>query len=258
MRRIQRLAAAGVLATLTAAAGACGGEDAAASGDSGGARAAGGRVAEQTAEAGPSTTGEDGTDTAVTSRGVTTIDQIYGPACGRLPGEGEGSAWDMIDDPAGTAISNNPLLTTLTKALKRVGLFATLNNPEAEFTVFAPTDSAFEKLPPGTLEELNDAQLANILTYHIVPVRHDAKGLAADGEVDTLLGATLTITGKKGSLVIDRQQQARVLCGNIPTANATVFLIDTVLLPGTGLLPKAGSGDASASATASASADPQG
>ena len=73
--------------------------------------------------------------------------------------------------------------------------------------------------------------LTDILTYHVVPQRYDTAGLARAGTVTTVQGAPLTISGEPGSLVIDEQQPARVLCSNIPTANATVFVIDTVLMP---------------------------
>lgn len=234
MRKIQRWTAVGALAGLTAVVGACGSADVTSTADLGGTNGPGApQTSEPTTDASADVT-TDASAVAAEAGGVTTIEQIYGPACDRLPDTGEGSARGMIDDSVATAASNNPLLTTLTKALKRVDLVDTLNNPEAEFTVFAPTNGAFEKLPPGTLDELSDAELTNILTYHVVPTRYDAESLAVAGEVTTLLGDTLQIMGQKGSLTIDETEQAQVLCGNIPTANATVFVIDTVLMPDTG------------------------
>ncbi|MGQ0717837.1 MAG: fasciclin domain-containing protein [Pseudonocardiales bacterium] len=171
---------------------------------------------------------------AAAGTGVTQVTDIYGPGCDQVPLQGEGSALGMVDDPVGTAASNNPLLKTLVQAVGASDLLDTLNDGNASFTVFAPADLAFESLPPGTLEQLRanpSGQLRDILTYHVVPQRYDANGLAAAGQVTTVQGEQLTITGEPGSLLIDEQQRAKVLCGNIPTANATVFVIDRVLMP---------------------------
>lgn len=166
--------------------------------------------------------------------GVTTVEDIYGPACDQVPTSGEGSAEGMIDDPVGTAASNNPLLSTLTQAVTAADLVDTLNSTDAGYTVFAPANSAFEALPAGTMDTVMadpKGQLTDILTYHVIPQRYDAEGLAAASEVETVQGEMLTISGEKGSLKIDEQEQAAVLCGNIPTANATVFVVDKVLMP---------------------------
>ncbi|WP_225920591.1 fasciclin domain-containing protein [Pseudonocardia oceani] len=166
--------------------------------------------------------------------GVTQTSDIYGPGCTEVPTEGEGSAQGMVDDPVGTAAGNNPLLSTLATAVAAANLGDTLNDTSASYTVFAPANSAFESLPPGTLDSLladPSGQLTDILTYHVVPQRYDAQGLADAGTVATVQGESLTITGEPMSLTIDEQEQATVLCGNIPTANATVFVIDTVLMP---------------------------
>lgn len=165
--------------------------------------------------------------------GVTSVGDIYGPGCDQVPLQGEGSALGMVDDTVGTAASNNPLLSSLVQAVGAADLVDTLNDPNASFTVFAPANTAFESVPAGTLSELmaNPSQLRDVLTYHVIPQRYDAAGLAAAGQVTTAQGKQLTITGEPGSLVIDEQERAKVLCGNIPTANATVFVIDRVLLP---------------------------
>ena len=65
----------------------------------------------------------------------------------------------------------------------------------------------------------------------MVPQRYDAQGLADAGTVTTVQGGELTVSGEPGSLVIDEQEQASVVCGNIATANGTVFVIDKVLMP---------------------------
>jgi uncharacterized surface protein with fasciclin (FAS1) repeats len=159
---------------------------------------------------------------------------VYGPGCDQVPASGEGSAAGMADDPIGTAAANNPLVSRLVEAAQAAGLVDTLNDPNASYTVFAPANTAFDALPPGTLDQLladPQGQLTTILTYHVVPQRYDAQGLADAGTVTTVQGTDLTITGEPGSLVIDEQEQASVLCGNISTANGTVFVIDKVLMP---------------------------
>lgn len=162
------------------------------------------------------------------------VSGVYGPGCDQVPAQGEGSIPGMVDDPVLTAAANNPLLRDLATAVYAAGLGDTLNDPEASYTVFAPADAAFDALTPSALQQLfTDPQgaLTGVLTYHVVPGRYDAEGLARAGSVPTVHGAPLTISGQPGSLVIDEQQRATVLCGNIQTANATVFVIDRVLMP---------------------------
>jgi uncharacterized surface protein with fasciclin (FAS1) repeats len=165
--------------------------------------------------------------------GSTAVADVYGPACDQVPAQGEGSTQGMLDDPVGTAAANNSLLSRLVTALQKAGLTDTLNAADASYTVFAPANTAFDNLSPEMLQQLltDRAGLTDILTYHVVPQRYDAEGLAQAGTVMTVQGSPLVISGEPGSLVIDEQQQARVLCGNIPTANATVFVIDQILLP---------------------------
>lgn len=186
-------------------------------------------VGDPGASVAPTTPGSD-----AAGSGVTQTSDIYGPACSQVPTEGEGSAEGMVDDPVGTAAGNNPLLSTLAAAATEAGLVDTLNDQSAAYTVFAPANSAFEALPPGTMDSLlaePSGKLTEILTYHVVPQRYDAQGLAGAGTVTTVQGEQLTISGEPMSLAIDEQEQAAVLCGNIPTANATVFVIDSVLMP---------------------------
>ncbi|MCA1704867.1 MAG: fasciclin domain-containing protein [Actinobacteria bacterium] len=144
----------------------------------------------------------------------------------------------MVDDPVATAASNNPLLTTLVKAVTAANLGDTLNSAEA-ITVFAPADPAFADLEaknPGTIQKLTtdpnvasaDSQLGTILKYHVVPQRYDAAGLVQAGRVDTLQGGQVTIAGTEAAPTVNG---AQVLCGNIPTENATVFVIGQVLSP---------------------------
>jgi uncharacterized surface protein with fasciclin (FAS1) repeats len=146
--------------------------------------------------------------------------------------EGAGSVEGMAMDPVATAASNNPLLKTLVAAVSGqlnpdVNLVDTLNGDE--FTVFAPVDDAFAKIDPATIEALktDSATLSSILTYHVI-----AGQLAPDalvGMQTTVEGEELEVTGTGDEIMINGA--SAVICGNVKTANATVYLIDTVLMP---------------------------
>ncbi len=154
----------------------------------------------------------------------------YGPLCAAVPADGEGSVSGMADDPVGTAASNNPLLTTLVAAVTAAGLGDTLNGG-GPFTVFAPVNSAFDKIDPATLESVlaDTDTLTSILTYHVLAEQLSAADLVAGGTFATVNGAELTVAQVGETLVINGGAAA-VQCADVPTANATVFLIDTVLM----------------------------
>ncbi|MEU0163032.1 fasciclin domain-containing protein [Streptomyces sp. NPDC006261] len=158
-----------------------------------------------------------------------TTDKPFGPACATVPQDGAGSFDGMAKDPVATAASNNPALSTLVAAVQKAGLVDTLNNAE-NITVFAPTDDAFAKIPKADLDAvLNDkAMLTKILTYHVVGEKLTPRQLES-GTFDTLQKSTLTTAGSGESYKVD--DSANVVCGNVPTANATVYIIDTVLMP---------------------------
>lgn len=155
--------------------------------------------------------------------------QTYGPGCELVPTDGAGSFGGMATEPVATAASANPLLGTLVDAVTAAGLGDTLNSQEA-ITVFAPTDDAFAEIPKKDLNALlgKPEQLGGILTHHVVEGRVAPEDLS--GEFDTLAGDTLTINGEGEAATIGAEEAA-VLCGNIPTANATVYVIDSVLMP---------------------------
>ncbi|MFY4722754.1 fasciclin domain-containing protein [Streptomyces sp. LaBMicrA B280] len=161
--------------------------------------------------------------------GMSSMDQPFGPACSTVPKNGAGSFDGMAKDPVATAASNNPALSTLVTAVKKAGLVDTLNNAR-NITVFAPTDDAFAKIPKATLDKvLNDkAQLTKILTYHVVGQKLTPKDLE-NGAFDTLEKSKVTTTGSGESYTVDGA--AKVVCGNVRTANANVYIIDTVLMP---------------------------
>lgn len=155
----------------------------------------------------------------------------FGPGCKLIPADGKGSFNGMATDPVATAASNNPLLKTLVAAVGQAGLGDTLNSAEA-ITVFAPTDDAFAKIPKADLDKVlaDKATLTKILTHHVVAGKLSPGQLA--GEHKTLAGDTIDVTGSGKSFKVDNAGgMANVLCGNIPTANATVYVIDSVLMP---------------------------
>lgn len=135
----------------------------------------------------------------------------------------------MAQDPVATAASNNPALSTLVAAVKKAGLVDTLNNAQ-NITVFAPTNDAFAKIPKATLDKvLNDkAQLTKILTYHVVGQKLTPKDLE-NGSFDTLEKSKVMTSGSGESYTVD--DSANVVCGNVKTANANVYIIDSVLMP---------------------------
>ncbi|MFG2926270.1 fasciclin domain-containing protein [Streptomyces sp. NPDC048305] len=153
----------------------------------------------------------------------------FGPACSSLPASGEGSASGMADDPVATAASNNPELSTLVSAVQKAGLADTLNNAE-NVTVFAPTNDAFEKIPKADLDKiLNDeAQLKSLLNYHVVGEKVTVDQLP-DGTFKTLQGGEITTSGSGQNFTVN--DSAKIVCGDLETENATVQLVDTVLMP---------------------------
>ncbi|MFD3418194.1 fasciclin domain-containing protein [Streptomyces decoyicus] len=153
----------------------------------------------------------------------------FGPACSTVPKDGKGSFDGMAKAPVATAASNNPALSTLVTAVKKAGLVDTLNSAQ-NITVFAPTNDAFGKIPKAQLDKVlaDKKTLTKILTGHVVGAKISPDKLA-DGSFDTLAKSKLTTSGSRESYMVD--DSAKVVCGNVQTANATVHIIDTVLLP---------------------------
>jgi uncharacterized surface protein with fasciclin (FAS1) repeats len=151
----------------------------------------------------------------------------FGPGCAGVPTEGEGSVEGMADDPVATAASNNPLLKTLVAAVTEAGLVDTLNSADA-LTVFAPTDDAFAAIPKKDLNALlkDKEALTTVLTHHVVAGQLSPEDVA--GEHETLAGDMLTVEGSGEDFTIG---DASVVCGNVQTANATVYVVDQVLMP---------------------------
>jgi uncharacterized surface protein with fasciclin (FAS1) repeats len=159
---------------------------------------------------------------------------LVGPGCAdyaAMHPNGPASVDGMAQDPVAVAASNNPELSTLTAALSgklnpQVNLVDTLNN--GQYTVFAPTNAAFNKLPASTIDQLktNAGMLNSILTYHVVQGQVSPAKIV--GAYKTVQGANVAVTGQGNTLKVNN---ASVVCGGVPTANATVYMIDTVLMP---------------------------
>jgi len=174
---------------------------------------------------------------AVTSSALTAASaDLVGPGCAAYESQvrrGAGSIVGMSQDPVTVAASNNPLLKTLVAAVSgrlnpKVNLVSTLDG--GQFTIFAPVDSAFAKLPKSTIADLakpaNARALTSLLTYHVLAGQFLPADIA--GTHKTVEGGTVTVTGSDDSMTVNK---ATVICGGVHTANATVYLIDTVLTP---------------------------
>jgi uncharacterized surface protein with fasciclin (FAS1) repeats len=218
---IKRVALAASALSLLFATAACGGSD-------------------DTSSSSPSTTTSSSAPTPTDTTSSAPADNtsgLVGPGCAdyaKANPTGAGSVDGMAAAPVATAASGNPLLKTLVASVSgklnpKVDLVSTLNG--GEFTVFAPVDSAFAKIPAATINTLktNDALLSKILTYHVVPGQLDATAVV--GQHTTVEKQSVTVTGSGDNLMVNN---AKVICGGVKTANATVYLIDTVLMPPAG------------------------
>jgi len=152
----------------------------------------------------------------------------YATRCGSMPVVVTPAKLDIV----GTAVQN-PNFSTLVTALKAAGLVETLKGP-GPFTVFAPTNDAFAKLPAETLEHLlkpeNKAQLQAILTYHVLAGNVRSKDIQqGETDVKTVQGQTLEV--EKNVLGQVTINDAKVIIPDVGTSNGTIHAIDTVLIP---------------------------
>jgi uncharacterized surface protein with fasciclin (FAS1) repeats len=157
--------------------------------------------------------------------------QAVGDACGQLPATGKGSVSGMAAAPVATAVSQNPQLTELAHAISETGMTKTLNSATA-ITLFAPDDAAFHSLGSRDLRKLlaSKADLAKLLEYHVVKSRVTPADMAAGKPLLTQVG--LSVHPAKSGTVYT-VNTARVTCGNIQTANGTIYILDKVLIPTT-------------------------
>jgi uncharacterized surface protein with fasciclin (FAS1) repeats len=210
-RKSFALAAAGALMVLPLAA--CGGD---------------GDDAAATSETSTSSAPE----TSASEEAMTMSGAPFGPGCSAVPADGAGSFDGMAAEPVATAASNNPLLSTLVGAVGEAGLVETLNSAE-DITVLAPTNDAFAAMDQETLNsamEDPEGLLTQVLTYHVLEGKLAPEDLA--GTQTSLQGGEVTIEGSGEDFTVNGD--AAVVCGNVQTANATVYIIDGVLLPPAG------------------------
>ncbi|HYO38599.1 MAG TPA: fasciclin domain-containing protein [Nocardioidaceae bacterium] len=224
MRTMKRIAAATAVVSALTMTAACGSD----SGDSAAGDTAGSTPSESSSPMDSSSSAAPMDDVAA---------NLAGPGCAAYAKQvpnGSGSVAGMAADPVAVAASNNPLLTTLTAAVsgklnKKVDLVDTLNG--SEFTVFAPVDAAFAKLPKATVKLLGTPKgaetLTTVLTYHVVAGQMTPQQVAGK-TLTTVQGGKLEISGTPDKL---KAQGANVICGGVKTANATVYLVDGVLMP---------------------------
>ena len=154
----------------------------------------------------------------------------FGAGCAAVPTDASnpGSFAAMAKVPVATAASGNPVLSTLVTAVKKANLVDSLNSAQG-ITVFAPANSAFDKIPSNTLNGVlaDNDQLTKVLTYHVIPGRLSPDQLA--GTHKTLEGQDLTVAGSGTAFTVNGNSS--VVCGNVQTENATVYIVDTVLMP---------------------------
>jgi len=159
----------------------------------------------------------------------------FGPGCAAVPAEGPGSFAAMAAAPVAAAASGNPALSALVQAMTTANLVDSLNTTP-ELTVLAPANPAFDAVPPDTLKtaQADNAQLTALLLHHVIQGRLTPDRLA--GKHTTLNNDVVTIEGSGDRFTIAGEgtlsgTAASVICGNVPTANATVYVIDQVLKP---------------------------
>jgi uncharacterized surface protein with fasciclin (FAS1) repeats len=223
MRTMKRIAAAGAVVSALAVTAACGGSS---SGDT--------AADDSASSAAPSSSPAAPESSSAMADPAA---DLVGPGCAAYAEQvpsGSGSVQGMAQDPVATAASNNPLLKTLVASVSgklnpKVNLVDTLNG--GEFTVFAPVDSAFAKLPKATVKTLSTPKgattLQSVLTYHVVPGQIAPADIV--GMHKTVQGGTVNVTGSGDNLKVNGS--ASVVCGGVKTANSTVYLIDSVLMP---------------------------
>jgi uncharacterized surface protein with fasciclin (FAS1) repeats len=222
-RTVMLTAASSMAITLSA----CGAEDAASNAADTAKSAA--SSASESATGGGSSSSSSAPSTDMAS------EEPFGEGCAAVPTDAadEGSFQGMADDPVATAASNNPVLSTLVEAVTAANLGDTLNSAQ-DITVIAPANPAFEAIPAADLQAVlaDNAKLTAILSHHVIEGRLAPDELA--GTHTTLNGDEVTIEGSGENFTVAETvtgTEASVICGNVQTANATVYIVDQVLAP---------------------------
>ncbi|SNS87588.1 Uncaracterized surface protein containing fasciclin (FAS1) repeats [Geodermatophilus pulveris] len=164
---------------------------------------------------------------------------LFGAGCAGLPAEGPGSPAALAATPAAAAMAAVPGLAGTTGAVRAASLSASLDATR-DLTVLAPVNEAFGAVPPATLDPLlaDTPRLTALVTHHVIARRLEPGELA--GTHTTLAGGQVTVEGAGEAFTISADQtvlgaaDARVICGNIATVNATVYVVDQVLTPPAG------------------------
>lgn len=177
----------------------------------------------------PSTSTSPSPSTSPSKTAVPSAAVPFGPGCSSIPKTGTGSFAQMAKEPVATAISHNPDFATFVALVKKAGLTSRLNTAK-DVTLFVPTNEAFKKLTTAQLDQIknNEAQLRKVVKYHVAE-KKIAPDLLPNGVFSTWEGTTLSTSGSDRTFKVN--DTAKILCGNIKTANATVYTIDTVLTP---------------------------
>ncbi|MEV6422772.1 fasciclin domain-containing protein [Streptomyces sp. NPDC051662] len=177
----------------------------------------------------PSTSTSPSPSTSPSRTAVPSPAVPFGPECSSIPKTGAGSFVEMAKEPVATAISHNPDFSTFVSLVKKAGLTDRLNTAQ-DITLFVPTNEAFKKLSTADLDQIknNEAQLRKVVKYHVAEKKVVPDQLP-NGVFSTWEGTTLSTSGSDRTFKVN--DTAKILCGNIKTANATVYTIDTVLTP---------------------------
>ena len=218
MKKLRLLTVSGIAAALAVGAAACSSSSPSSS-----------TAPAAPASSSPITSSSSSTTASPGASGSSASMDDFGPGCSSVPKTGAGSFTGMATAPVATAASANPVLSTLVTAVKKAGLVDTLNAADGS-TVVAPDNPAFAKIPSSTLNSVlaNKSELTKILTYHVVSGRYTPAQLAAGLTLKTLEGGTVTTAMTGGTYTVNG---ADVVCGNVQTANATVYIISSVLMP---------------------------
>ena len=153
----------------------------------------------------------------------------FGAGCAKVPATGPGSLTAMASVPVATAAARTPLLHDFSRAVKAAGLTSMLNSAKA-ITVFAPDNAAFIALGKGNVATLTATRsdLTKVLEYHVVSGRHTPAQLASHRHLTTLRG-TVIIPAKPHKIY--EVNSVEITCGNIQTANATVYIVSSIIVP---------------------------
>ncbi|MGA4987988.1 fasciclin domain-containing protein [Nonomuraea bangladeshensis] len=166
--------------------------------------------------------GPEATATGEMTPGATT--SPMGPGCAAM----KDSLSGVADQPAGTALTKIPDLSKLSQAVKQAGLEEKLNSAK-DITIFAPNDAAFNAAPTDVQDAMSDkAAATKILSYHVVEGKVSPTDLKDGDMLKTLQGGELSVKGSGEDMTIN---DAKIVCGGIPTSNATLYVIDKVLMP---------------------------